>query len=163
MDTGARALSLARKTGASLSRERDAQSLALELFERLSAHDTKGASALVAAEALVDFGPADIAGTFAQKGAKFFQDLIAAFPDLRVQVRSIMGDSESAVVEITMEGTQGADFLGIHNQEKHLDIDQAWVITAFCEQIASIRAYWCQSQLYRRLAVKRLDQISITG
>ena len=80
-----------------------------------------------------------------------------------VKVRSIMGNSETAVIEITVEGTQGADFLGIHNQKKRLDLDQAWVISASDGKIASIRAYWCQIQLYRRSAVKRLDQISITG
>jgi hypothetical protein len=74
-----------------------------------------------------------------------------------------VADSETAVIEITIAGTQRADFLGIHNQEKHLDLDEAWVITAADAKIANIRAYWCQNQLYRRLAVNRLDQISITG
>ena len=152
----------ARSSLSSLSK-RDAQSLALELCKRLCSHDVEGAGSLVAADAAVDFGPAGISGTFAQQGAKFFRDLIVAFPDLRVNVRSILVDAETAVIEITVEGTQRADFLRIHNQEKHLDLDQAWVITAFNGKIASIRAYWCQNQLYRRLAVNRLDQISITG
>jgi ketosteroid isomerase-like protein len=142
---------------------RDACALSLELCNRLASRDADGVDALVRADAAVDFGPAETSGSFAQQGAKFLRDLIAAFPDLRVKVRSIMGNSETAVVEITVEGTQAADFLGIHNQKKRLDVDQAWVISAFDGKIASIRAYWCQIQLYRRSAVKRLDQISITG
>ena len=143
--------------------KRDAQSLALELCKRLCSRDVEGIGSLVAADAAVDFGPAGISGTFAQQGARFFRDLIAAFPDLRVNVRAILADAETAVIEITVEGTQRADFLGIHNQEKHLDLDQAWVITAIDGKIAGIRAYWCQNQLYRRLAVSRLDRISIAG
>jgi ketosteroid isomerase-like protein len=153
----------ARKRSAASRRQRDVQSLALELLDRLGSRDADGVGALVAAGAAISFEPAGISGSFVQAGAAFFRELIAAFPDLRMTARSIIANSETAVVEITMEGTQGADFLGIHNQEKHLDLDQAWVITASGGKIASIRAYWCQNQLYRRLAVKRLDQISITG
>ena len=137
-----------------------AESLALALFKRLGACDLTGANALVAGDAEVDFGPAGIAGSFGQKGMPFLRDLISAFPDLRVRVRSIMGDSDTVVVEITLEGTQSADFLGIPNYGKRIEIDQAWVITVSRGKIASIRAYWCQSQLYRRLGIRRLDQIS---
>jgi len=153
----------AQKVDSSPRSQRDAQSLALQLCERLQSRDADGAGSLIVPDAIVDFRPAGISGGFAQRGDRFFRDLIAAFPDLRVTVRSILADLETAVVEMTVEGTQRADFLGIHNQQKHLDLDQAWVITAADGKIANIRAYWCQNQLYRRLAVNRLDQISITG
>jgi hypothetical protein len=67
------------------------------------------------------------------------------------------------VVEVKLEGTQAAAFLGVLNQEKHVDVDQAWLVHAAQGKIAGLRAYWCQNQLYRRLAVKRLDRISILG
>jgi putative intracellular protease/amidase/ketosteroid isomerase-like protein len=143
--------------------QRNAQWLALQLCDRLHSRDADGACSLIASAAVVDFGPAGAPGIFAQRGAKLINDLIAAFPDLRVTMRSTVADSETAVVEVTIAGTQRADFVGIHNQEKYLDLDQAWVITAADGMIANIRAYWCQNQLYRRLAVNRLDQISITG
>ena len=155
--------SLAHVTAALPGEHQDVQALALKLCERLSARDFEGANVLILAEAAIDFGPAGICGSFSEEGAKFFRDLIAAFPDLRLTVHSVVADSETAVVEITVEGTQGADFLGIHNQGKYIDVDQAWAITAAHGRITSIRAYWCQTQLYRRLGVKRLDQISITG
>jgi ketosteroid isomerase-like protein len=59
------------------------------------------------------------------------------------------------------EGTQAADYAGAINQEKHLDIDQAWRFTVAGGQITEVHAYWCQGQLYRRLAVKRFDEIAI--
>jgi putative intracellular protease/amidase/predicted ester cyclase len=154
---------LAQKADSSPRSQRNAEWLALRLCDRLQSRDADGAGSLIKPEAVVDFGPAGVSGSFAQRGAKFFRDLITAFPNLRVTIRSIVADSETAVIEMTIEGTQRADFLGIHNQEKHLDLDQAWVITAADGKIANIRAYWCQNQLYRRLAVNRLDQVSITG
>jgi ketosteroid isomerase-like protein len=126
-------------------------------------YDADGARSLIASDAVVDFGPVGGSEVFAHRGARFLNNLVTAFPDLRVTVRAIVADSETAVVEVTIEGTQSADFVGIHNQEKHFDLDQAWVITAADGMIANIRTYWCQNQLYRRLAVNRLDQISITG
>jgi putative intracellular protease/amidase/ketosteroid isomerase-like protein len=144
-------------------RQRNARRLAQQLCERLHAGDADGACSLIAPDAVVDFGPVGGSGIFSSRGAKLINDLVTAFPDLRVTVRSMLADSETAVVEVTMEGTQRADFVGIHNQEKHLDLDQAWVITAAGGMIANIRTYWCQNQLCRRLAVNRLDQISITG
>jgi putative intracellular protease/amidase/predicted ester cyclase len=143
--------------------QRNARWLALQLCDRFNSCDADGASSLIAPDAVVNFGPAGGSGIFAQRGVKFINDLITAFPNLRVTIRSIVADSDTAVIEITIAGTQRADFLGIHNQEKHLDLDEAWVITAADGKIADIRAYWCQNQLYRRLAVNRLDQISITG
>jgi ketosteroid isomerase-like protein len=144
-------------------RQRNARWLAQHLCDRLHTGDADGARSLIAPDAVVDFGPVGGSGIFAHRGAKLLNDLVTAFPDLRVTIRSMVADSETAVVEVTIEGTQRADFVGIHNQEKHLDLDQAWVITAADGMIASIRTYWCQNQLCRRLAVNRLDRISITG
>src|SRR6516164_8150349 len=130
MSTRAQVASLAHVPGALPGGHQDVQALALRLCERLSARDFEGANALILAQAAVDFAPAGICGSFSEEGAKFFQDLIATFPDLRLTVHSVVADSEAAAIEITVEGTQGADFLGIHNQDKHIDVDQAWVITA---------------------------------
>jgi steroid delta-isomerase-like uncharacterized protein len=160
MRSDAQSLSFAQRTGAALRGQQDAQSLALAFFKRLDACDVTGASALVAPNAEVDFDPTGITGSFAQQGISFLRNLTTAFPDLRVRVRSIIGNASAAVVEVTIQGTQSGDFLGIPNQRKSVEIDQAWVLTASRGEIASIRAYWCQSQLYRRLGIKRLDGIS---
>ena len=106
--------------------------------------------------------PAGIAGTAAVEGRAFAEELVAALPDLRIPIRTLTGTDDLAVVEVTMDGTQAADLLGIDNQEKHLDVEQAWMFWARDGVITGIKAYWCQNQLYRRLAVKRLDRIAIT-
>jgi hypothetical protein len=160
MSSGAQSLWFAQRTGGGLHAEQDAESLALAFFKCLDVCDVTGAGALVAAEAEVDFGPAGITGSFAAKGLPFLRNLSTAFSGLRVRVRSSMGNSNAVVVEITVAGTQSADFLGIPNQGKYIEIDQAWVLTASRGKIATIRAYWCQSQFYRRLGIKRLDQSS---
>lgn len=140
---------------------RGARELALNFFDALNRHDPEGALALFASTALFEIVPAGLRGTVATHGEPFLNALATAFPDLLIRVRSIMGTAELAVVEIKMEGTQATDFLGVLNQEKHLDLDQAWMLWAAGGKIVGLRAYWCQNQLYRRLAVKRLDRISI--
>jgi ketosteroid isomerase-like protein len=137
--------------------------LALGFFDRLSHRDAEGALGLVAPDAPFEVVPAGVRGSAANEGRAFIRALVEAFPDLLIQVRSVMAAPEVTVVEVKMEGTQAADFLGILNQEKHVDVDQAWMFRSARGAITGVRAYGCQNQLYRRLAVKRLDRISILG
>jgi hypothetical protein len=141
----------------------DARGLALALIEALNQRDVPAALGLFAPGASFAIVPAALEGTAEREGRGFLESLVEAFPDLWIQVRGIMGTTEFATVEIVLEGTQAADFLGILNQEKHLDLAQAWMVWAKEGRIGGARAYWCQNQLYRRLAVKRLDRISILG
>ena len=140
-----------------------ARALARAFFEALGRRDAQAALALCAPDASVEIVPAGLTGTAALEGRRFFEALVTAFPDLLMGVRAVVGTAELAVVELKLEGTQAADFLGVLNQEKHVDVDQAWMIWAARGKIVGLRAYWCQNQLYRRLAVKRLDRISILG
>ncbi len=55
----------------------------------------------------------------------------------------------------------GRRLRGAINKEKHLDIDQAWRFVVTDGLITGVTGYWCQAQLYRRLAVKRYDEIAI--
>jgi ketosteroid isomerase-like protein len=139
------------------------ESLARRLFERLGDHDAAGAFELFAPAAPIEILPARIVGTAASEGRAFLASLVAAFPDLLIHVRSVLGTPQLAVVEVKLEGTQAADFQGVLNQEKHLDVDQAWLVWAADDRITRFRVYGCQNQLYRRLAVKRLDRVSILG
>lgn len=92
---------------------------------------------------------------------KVLDDIVTAFPDLRLTIKSVLELGQVVVTEMKVEGTQSADYVGVINQEKHLDVDAAWRFTVAGEQITTIDAYWCQNQLYRRLAVKRQDQVAI--
>jgi ketosteroid isomerase-like protein len=140
-----------------------ARELALQFFELLNRGRAEAALGLFDPQGVFEIVPAAVQGTVATEGRRFVAALLEAFPDLWIKVRSVMGNRDFATLEVKLEGTQAADFLGILNQEKHLDLDQAWMVWAAAGKLTRVRAYWCQNQLYRRLAVKRLDRISILG
>ncbi len=142
---------------------RRAKDLALAFFDALDRHDAEAAMALVDPAAAVEIVPASIRGTAAEEGRRFVTSWLEAFPDLTLQAQVTLDTPGVAVARVATEGTQGKGFLGIVNQEKHVDLEQAWIIRAEHDAIVGLRAYWCQSQLYRRLAVRRLDRVSILG
>ncbi|HEY1919344.1 MAG TPA: nuclear transport factor 2 family protein [Streptosporangiaceae bacterium] len=135
--------------------------LATDFFAAVGRGDVEGAMRAVAPDATVVIHPTgQRGGPEAVRG--FFTEALAAFPDLLIKVSSCRGCSDGrALVELSFEGTQAADFLGAINQEKHLDIEQAWVLATDGAAITGVTGYWDQNRLYRRLAVKRLDQIAI--
>ncbi len=137
--------------------------IARAFFARMGARDVNGALALVAPHASVSLLPLQIQGTAEDVGRRYFEQLASAFPDISVRVRRLfVGNDNTAVAEITIAGTQAADFFGIINQEKLMDLDQVWFLRMHDAVIDRIRAYWCQNRLYRRLGVKRLDHVTIT-
>lgn len=143
----------------------DEQATARTFFERIGAHDVEGALELAASDAEVWLVPLRTRGTMDVEGREYLEALVTAFPDLDLRIRTLfVGTDGTAVAEVTIEGTQAADFLEIINQEKHMDLDQAWLVHVREDGVIDrVRAYWCQLQLYRRLAVKRLDRITITA
>jgi hypothetical protein len=84
---------------------------------------------------------------------------VLAFPDLMITVSRVITTGDVVTALFKAEGTQSAGYAGAINQEKHLDIDQAWRFVTAGGLITAVDAYWCQAQLYRRLAVKRYDEI----
>ena len=88
-------------------------------------------------------------------------DLVRGFPDLMISVSRVITTGNVVTALFKAEGTQAAGYAGAINQEKHLDIDQAWRFVTGGGLITEVTAYWCQAQLYRRLAVKRYDEIAI--
>ena len=137
--------------------------IARTLFARMDARDANGVLALVASDANLTLVPLNLQGNAGDVGRRYFEQLASAFPDLSVRVRRLfVGSDNTAVAEITIAGTQAADFFGIINQEKLMDLDQVWFLHVNDGVIDRIKAYWCQSRLYRRLGVKRLDHVTIT-
>jgi steroid delta-isomerase-like uncharacterized protein len=92
---------------------------------------------------------------------EILEDIARAFPDLLVTTKRILRTGDVLTAELKVEGTQAAPYAGAINQEKHLDLDEAWRFEVRDGRIVAIDAYWCQQQLYRRLGVKRFDQTSI--
>lgn len=123
--------------------------------------DVDAALSTVSADARVTIYPLRTVGGGRDVMATLLQDIARSLPDLLLTVRSVLELGQVVVAEVKIEGTQAADFLGVVNQEKHLDVDSAWRFTVTREEITGIDVYWCQNQLLRRLAVKRTDQIAI--
>jgi ketosteroid isomerase-like protein len=142
----------------------NSKDVARTFFARMDSHDTSGVMALVAPHADVTLVPLNLQGEAEQVGRQYFEQLMSAFPDLSVRVRRLfVGNDDTAVAEITIEGTQAADFFGVINQEKLMDLDQVWFLHVHDGVIDRVKAYWCQNRLYRRLGVKRLDHVTITA
>ena len=130
----------------------------LDAFAR---HDVDAALAEVSPQAAVTVHPLGIGGRGPDVLRIVLGDLVRAFPDLIMTTGRIITTGDVVTALIKVEGTQAADYAGAINQEKHLDIDQAWRFATGSGLITGITAYWCQAQLYRRLAVKRYDEIAI--
>jgi ketosteroid isomerase-like protein len=123
--------------------------------------DAEAAMSVVDPAVRAEIPPLGVTGGAAEEVRATLADVFQAFPDLLVSIRSVIVTGDVVTAEFKVEGTQAADYAGAVNQEKHLDVDQAWRFTVAGGRITGIEAYWCQNQLYRRLAVKRLDQIAI--
>ncbi|MET8249085.1 nuclear transport factor 2 family protein [Streptomyces sp. NPDC005202] len=125
--------------------------------------DTDAAMALISPSTAVNLHPLQVWDGAADDIRGLVASTVTAFPDLRLTEKNLLEFDDVVVAELKLEGTQAADYLGAVNQEKHIDVDQAWRFTVTDGLITGIDAYWCQNQLYRRLAVKRLDEVAIVG
>ncbi len=123
--------------------------------------DVHAAMSTVAEDVTVTVFPMQVRDGGSDVVRKLLDDVVTAFPDLHLTVKDVTEVGDVVVAEFKIEGTQASDFLDAINQEKHLDLDTAWRFTVKNEQIVGIEAYWCQNQLYRRLAVKRQDHVTI--
>ena len=130
----------------------------LDAFAR---HDIDAAVALADPRVTVTVHPLGVRDQGADALRQVLADLMRGFPDLMISVSRVITTGDVVTALFKAEGSQAADYAGAINQEKHLDIDQAWRFVITDGLIAGVDAYWCQAQLYRRLAVKRYDEIAI--
>jgi steroid delta-isomerase-like uncharacterized protein len=142
-----------------------ARSLAEKFFGHIEAGEVDEVLGMMTPDATVSLVPLNRHGPMAADGASYLRELSRSFPDLLVRVRRLFVTADNtAVAEITIDGTQADDFLAVANQDKHFDLDQAWILTVTPDdRISAVIAYWDQNQLYRRLGVKRLDNVTITA
>jgi steroid delta-isomerase-like uncharacterized protein len=125
----------------------------------LARRDVDAAMALVDSQVAVTVHPFGLHDKGADVLRAVLADLVRAFPDLMIGVGRVIATGDVVTALFKAEGTQSADYAGAMNQEKHLDIDQAWRFVVIDGLITNVAAYWCKAQLYRRLAVKRYDEI----
>jgi steroid delta-isomerase-like uncharacterized protein len=132
-----------------------------EFLDAFARHDIDAAMAVVDPRVAVTVHPFGLHDRGADVLRSVLADLVRAFPDLMVTVGRVITTGDVVTALFKAEGTQAAGYAGAINQEKHLDIDQAWRFVVAGGLITEVAAYWCQAQLYRRLAVKRYDEIAI--
>src|ERR1700691_5177829 len=130
----------------------------LDAFNR---HDIEAAIALADPRVAVTVHPLGLREVGADALRDVLGDLVRAFPDLVIGPGRVIATGDVVTALIKAEGTQSDSYAGAINQEKHLDIEQAWRFVVSDGVITEVAAYWCQAQLYRRLAVKRYDEIAI--
>ena len=124
-------------------------------------HDVDAAMTLVDPQVSVTVHPLGVGRAGADVLRQVLADLVRGFPDLMISVSRVITTGDVVTALFKAGGTQSAGYAGAINQEKHLDIDQAWRFVTGGGLITGVTAYWCQAQLYRRLAVKRYDEIAI--
>ena len=127
----------------------------------ISRHDIDAAIAVADPQVSVTVHPLGVREVGADALRQILADLVRGFPDLMISVSRVITTGDVVTALFKAEGTQAASYVGAINQEKHLDIDQAWRFVISDGLFAAVDAYWCQAQLYRRLAVKRYDEIAI--
>jgi len=125
----------------------------------ISRHDIDAAIAVADPQVSVTVHPLGVREVGADALRQILADLVRGFPDLMISVSRVITTGDVVTALFKAEGTQAASYVGAINQEKHLDIDQAWRFVVAGGLITEVTAYWCQAQLYRRLAVKRYDEI----
>jgi ketosteroid isomerase-like protein len=130
-------------------------------LDALARRDVDAAMAVVDSQVAVTVPPFGLNEKGADVLRAVLADQVRAFPDLMITVSRVIVTGDVVTALFKAEGTQSAHYAGAINQEKHLDIDQAWRFVAADGLITEVAAYWCQAQLYRRLAVKRYDEIAI--
>jgi steroid delta-isomerase-like uncharacterized protein len=130
-------------------------------LDSLTGRNVDAALATVADNVRVTVHGLAVRGETADILRQVLSDMVRSFPDLRVTTKRILHTGDVVTAELKVEGTQADTYAGAINQEKHLDLDEAWRFEVRDGLIVAIDAYWCQQQLYRRLGVKRFDQIAI--
>ncbi|WP_427896027.1 nuclear transport factor 2 family protein [Kribbella sp. GL6] len=139
----------------------DGSTAAHRFLSAFARRDAASAAAEVAPDARVTFHGLGRSSIGPELVGEALRDITTAFPDLRVTVKRVLITGNVVTAELKAEGTQAADYAGAINQEKHLDLDEGWRFQLTCDRITALDVYWCQQQLYRRLAVKRFDQVAI--
>lgn len=139
--------------------------MAERFFVHMAAGEVDAILGMAAPDATVSLVPLNARGAMADVGARYLREVATSFPDLVVRLRRLFVTADNtAVADINIDGTQADHFLAVVNQEKHFDLDQAWLLTVTRDdRIRAVTAYWDQNQLYRRLGVKRLDAVTITA
>jgi len=87
-------------------------------------------------------------------------DLVRAFPDLLISVSRVITTGDVVTALSRSKGRRPPSIAGAINQGSTWTSIKAWRFVVGDGLITEVTAYWCQAKLYRRLAVKRYDEIA---
>ncbi|WP_162942403.1 ester cyclase [Desertimonas flava] len=91
-------------------------------YERITGGDISGFGELVADDFIEHEQLPGLAPTKA--GAlEYFEMLLSAFPDLRMDVQDLIVDGDKAAIRVRATGTHDGEFLGVPPTGKHVEIE----------------------------------------
>ena len=126
-----------------------------DFFDFYNKHDVDGMLSLFAENAVIDYLPASIVGKASKEGREVWLSLIEAFPDLRVQITNqiLSVDGKVTVFEVTIQGSQAKDVLGIKSLGKSFVLPHVFISTFDNHQkIVEMKAYWDNAKLIKDLS-----------
>ena len=126
-------------------------------LDALARHDVDAAMAVTDPRVSVTVHPFGIYDGGADVLRSVLADLVRAFPDLVIDVSRVITTGEVVTALFKAEGTQAAGYAGAINQEKHLDIDQAWRFVTAGRLITEVAAYWNDAGISQQLGHNEVD------
>lgn len=91
----------------------DHKALTLQIFDTYNTRDAAATAALFAADAVLDDVAAPRRAAGREQIARVYAALLAAFPDLEVQVERMVAEGDTVVAHWTLRGTHRGPLLGI--------------------------------------------------
>jgi ketosteroid isomerase-like protein len=139
-----------------------------EFFDRFHAHDVEGMAALCSIGAGFSYVPVEIwgkqrvqraEGTVQSMGKAFWHGLIAAFPDLAVNVRTMTANAEGdVVVQVEVSGTQERPWGRITPTGRHFAEPHLFILHVNEDQlIDDLTAYWNEAGIAQQLGHGEVD------
>jgi steroid delta-isomerase-like uncharacterized protein len=91
-------------------------------YERISAGDIAGFGELVADDFIEHEGTPGLPDT--KEGTlEFFRILLAAFPDIRMDVEDLIDSEDKAVARVKVTATHQGEFMGVPPTNAHVEIE----------------------------------------
>ncbi|MCK2239042.1 MULTISPECIES: ester cyclase [unclassified Crossiella] len=142
--------------------------LAKAFFAAFARHDTEAMVALCGTRARLDYPAFEIPGKtrvlradghVRTIGRPLWSGLIMAFPDLTVDLRSLVSDHTANVAaKVVLAGTQKLPWGNIPCQGRSFESRQLFILRMAADGlIGAVTAYWCNSDLGRQLGYHEVN------
>ena len=119
--------------------------LVREFFTAYRNHDVAKMTGLCSPDGSFEYVPMGTQGrgAIAEVGQRVWSSLIDAFPDLAIEVGSVLDDGAgAAAAEVTISGTQARDFAGIPSKGRRYTLPHCFFFHVDAGHIDRVAAYW---------------------